>query len=107
MASASITARLGTMQSMEHSNISSCLEPSGPYCADGKCPDGVTLAPWKKGKLLVWDATCPDTFAPSYTSVSSGEAQLQLQRKLGRELSLHLFTPVAIETIEVIGPQSI
>ena len=26
-----------------------------------KRPDGISVVPWKSGKLLVWDATCPDT----------------------------------------------
>ena len=33
---------------------------------DGKRPDRVTDTPWSSGKLLVWDATCPDTFARSH-----------------------------------------
>jgi len=28
-------------------------------------PDGVTLVPWKRGRCLAWDATCPDTYAQS------------------------------------------
>ena len=47
-------------------HVPSRLEPTGLLRSDGKRPDGVTLAPWKCGQLLVWDATCPDTFAPSY-----------------------------------------
>ena len=34
--------------------IPSHLEPSGLYRADGKRPDGITLVPWKSGRLLVW-----------------------------------------------------
>ena len=30
--------------------------------------------PWQRGKLLVWDATCPDTFAPSYSALATTEA---------------------------------
>lgn len=33
---------------------------------DGRRPDGVSLTPWKCGCILVWDITCPDTFAPSH-----------------------------------------
>ena len=54
--------------------IPSHLEPSGLYRADGKRPDGITLVPWKSGRLLVWDVTCPDTFAPSYSSSATREA---------------------------------
>ena len=46
--------------------IPSRLEPAGVSRVDGKCPDRITTVPWKQGKLLVWDATCSDTFAPSY-----------------------------------------
>ena len=42
------------------SRIPSRLEPSG-------------ISPWKWGKLLVWDATCVDTYAPSYSRVASQE----------------------------------
>ena len=50
------------------------LEPSGLSCSDGKCPNGVTLVPWKSGRLLVWDATCPDTFAPFHLPSATREA---------------------------------
>ena len=29
-----------------------------------------TIAPWLSGKPLVWDATCPDTFAQSHRSLA-------------------------------------
>ena len=54
--------------------IPSRLEPSGLYRTDGKRPDGITVVPWKSGRLLVWDATCPDTFAPSYVASATNEA---------------------------------
>ena len=44
--------------------IPSCLEHSGLYRSDGKRPDGTSLVPWRRGKFLVWDATCKDTYAP-------------------------------------------
>ena len=34
--------------------------------SDGKRPDGASVVPWERGRLLVWDVTCPDTLAPSY-----------------------------------------
>ena len=31
----------------------------------------MTIFPWKKGKCIVWDFTCSDTFAPSHLNISS------------------------------------
>ena len=30
----------------------------------------VSIAPWSSGKPLVWDATCPDTFAQTHRSLA-------------------------------------
>ena len=32
------------------------------------------MIPWKNGKPLVWDATCPDTLALSYRSQATSSA---------------------------------
>ena len=93
----------------------SCLEPAGLYRADDKRPDSITVVPWKCGKLLIWDATCcPDTFVSSYLSSATTEAgavaTLAEARKISRTLDhldpVHSFTPVAIETSGVLGPES-
>ena len=80
-------------------------------CADEKLPDGVTVVPWRSGKHLVWDATSPDTFAPSYLLSATSEAgavaaAAESKRKtkyscLGPAYS---FTPFAIETSGACGP---
>ena len=54
--------------------IPSRLEPSRLYRSDGKRPDGASLVLWKRGKVLVCDATYEDTFAPSYISKAAREA---------------------------------
>ena len=50
------------------------LEPPRFLRDDFKRPDGATLDPWKRGKYLVWDFTCPDTLAPSHLNRSSTAA---------------------------------
>ena len=54
-------------------HMPSRLEPTGLSKTDGRRPDGVTLALGKYGQLLVWDATCPDTYAPSYRTHTTTE----------------------------------
>ena len=80
-------------------------------CINGKRPDGVTLVPWKCGKLLVWDATCVNTYAPSYSRVASQEAGAvadQAEKRKSDKYSnmdpnMYLFAPVVIETSGVFG----
>ena len=62
----------------------------------------------------MWDATCPDTFAPCYVSqatTAAGEVATHAEeRKCSKYSSLpvtHDFIPVAIETSGVMGPQSL
>ena len=65
---------------------------------------------------MVWDATCPDTFAASYraqVTLEAGKvAESAEDRKAARYSSLqlpasHIFTPVAIETLGAVGPVSL
>ncbi len=100
-------------RTLNSAKIPSRLEPSCLQRSDGKCPDGITMVPWKCGKLLVRDATCPDTFAKSYTLSATSEAGLVAagaeERKEAKYTSLgslHCFTPLAIETTGVLGPKS-
>ena len=74
---------------------------------------GNTVVPWKSGRLLVWDVTCPDTFAPSYLpNAASGigavaaAAEERKKRKYSHLDQCHLFVPVAIETTGVFGPET-
>ena len=95
-------------QVMISTHIPSRLEPTGLTRLDRKRPDGVTLAPWKSGCLLAWDATCLDTLTALYrvhaTSVPGKD-----ERKSRKYQCLppgHLFVPIAtIETLGAIGPR--
>ena len=78
------------------------------YCSDEKHPNGTTMIPWRNGKLLVWDTTSPDTFAPliclkSYQWSRSSGCSGRGQEYSCLELT-YTFTPIAIETSGVFGP---
>ena len=87
---------------------------SGLSRLDGQRPDGVTLVPWSHGRPLVWDATCPDTFAFSYQGQATTEAgcvaamaEDRKQDKYAHLAPQHLIQPVAIETSGAIGPSTL
>ena len=78
-----------------------------------KRPDGISVVPWRRGKLLVWDATCPDTFAPSYSALATIEAEAVAAKAEAGKCQIyshldpnHLFEPVAIETSGAFGPST-
>ena len=100
-------------RALSAAKIPSRLEPVGIYRSDGKRPDGITVVPWERGQLLVWDATCSDTFAPSYTTYATREAgavaALAEERKKAKYQHLdasHCFVPIAVETAGAFGPQT-
>ena len=94
--------------------VPAILEPVGLCRSDGKRPDGVTILPWKRGRLLTWDVTCWDTFAPSYTSIAASGAGATANRAETRKLSLyselsrtHYFVPIGIETLGAFGDEAL
>ena len=98
-------------RALSAAKIPSRLEPSGTYRSDGKRPDGITMIPSECGKLLVWDATCSNTFVPSYITSASTEAGtvaiLAEERKTHKycdPATAHIFQPVAVETAGTFGP---
>ena len=102
-------------RALSSANVPSRLEPTGLDRTDGKRPDGITMVPWSNGRLLVWDATCVDTFAPSHLSMTASEvcaaANQAEQTKIKKysyitSHAYHSFTPVAFETTGVCGPRS-
>ena len=61
-------------QSLSSASVPFRLEPPGIFLSDGKTPDGMSIISWSCGRLLVWDATCSDTFAYSNLSAAVTEA---------------------------------
>jgi len=88
-------------------------EPHSLCGRSEKRPDGVTQIPWKRGRCLAWDATCPNTFAQSYLHATSrhagaaaAEAELKKQEKYSDLCSGVDFVPFAIKTSGVWGDQA-
>jgi hypothetical protein len=85
------------------------LEPSTLARDDSKRSDGLTLAPRKEGRCLVWDFTCPDTLALSYLNKAvTGAATVQTwqRMKMCKYTSMsttYYFVPAAVETLGPLG----
>jgi len=70
--------------------------------------------PWKRGRCLAWDATCPNTFAASHvvdSSVAAGSAAAKAELKKVqkyRDITAGVdFVPVSIETSGVWGEEAL
>ena len=81
--------------------------------ADGKQPDRLTIVLWKCGRSLVWDATCPDTFAPSHILQATREAgavasaaEVRKRSKYQDLLATHESVAIAVETSGPFGPKA-
>ena len=93
-------------RALSSAKIPSRLEPSGLYRSDGKRPDGITIVPWKNGKLLVWDATCPDTYAPSYSPLLPVKLVLwRPKRRRGSAASIAIWSPATLLRQWPLRPQ--
>ena len=100
-------------RSLEAAKIPACLEPSDIYRSDGKHPDRTSIVPWKSGRVLVWDITCPDTLTPSYAALAMREAGVvaaEMERRKREKYAhldpSHLIVPIAMETLGAIGPEA-
>ena len=74
-------------RSPSSAGVPSHLEPTSICRLDGKRPDGATVMPWKTGRVLVWDVTCSDTYAPSHISLATREAGAVAAQAEQRKLS--------------------
>ena len=71
--------------------------------------------PWKNGRCLIWDVTCPDTLALSYLDkavsgpgVVATEAETRKRHKYSTvDDSTYIFQPIAIETLGAFGSSAI
>lgn len=50
-------------RALSSAEVGSKLELPGSCRSDGKRVDYMSIIPWSKGKFLLWDSTCTDTFA--------------------------------------------
>ena len=94
------------LRSLNSAQVTSVREPNGLFPGSGLRPDGLSLVPWRNGRCMLWDATVPDTLAPSHrpsTSTCAGAAAsaaaLVKFTKYAALSSTHVIVPVAVETL--------
>ena len=66
------------------------LEHSGVYKSVRKRRDGTKLIPWNRGRVLICDVTCPDTFAPSHGPLAAKGAGLITTQAEERKRSMQI-----------------
>jgi len=73
----------------------------------------MTMIPWSKGKALLWDATCVDSYAVSHLNISSvtagaaaSEAEVKKQNKYRSLSHDYIFVAVGVETSGALGQQA-
>lgn len=95
-------------RALASAQIPSRLEPVGLDHNSRKHPDGMTLIPWSNGQILAWDATCSDTLAPSYISISSKNSGKVAEKAATKKKWFYkqiienenlFFVPFAVETL--------
>ena len=93
-------------RSLCSAGLQSVLEPTGLDRGGGRRPDGMTIFPYSRGKSLVWDATCSDTFSATAVIQSAlnpgSAARAAEERKRTRYAAL--CGRFAVETTGVLGP---
>ena len=102
-------------RALASAEIPSRLEPSYLSRTNdrnvNKRPDGVSLVPWDSGKCLVWDFTCPDTFAQSHLNKAvSGQGAVASVAEIRKctkynhlAATMYNFVPVVVETLGSFG----
>lgn len=97
-------------RALKSAGVPAVLEPPGCSRPDGKRPDGMSLIHWERGRSLLWDYTCGDTFAPSYLNSTSKYIGYVAERAERRKIDHYsdlahqfVFIPVATETSGVFG----
>ena len=90
------------------------LEPAGLDRGDGKRPDGITVYPCSRGRCLILDATCVNTFASSNlirAALAAGSvADAAEVRKIAKYFELSrrfIFQPIAVEKSGAMGKSTI
>ena len=86
------------------------LEPVGLDRGDGKLPDSMTVFTFSRGKFLIWDSTCVDSFFPPALALTESEPgsvsrSAEVRKNLMYEGLCHqcIFQAVAIDTSGVFG----
>ena len=90
------------------------LGSSGIDHGDGKRPGQITVHPYSRGRCLIWDATCVNTFASSNlirAALAAGSVadaaevrKIAKYAEFGRRI---MFQPVAVEMSGTLGKSTI
>ena len=97
-------------RALSSAGFNGVLEPIGLDRCDGNRPDGMTVFPFSRGKGLIWDSTCVDSFflsALALTAIEPGSASRSAEvfksHKYEGLCDRCIFQAIAIESSGVLG----
>ena len=97
-------------RALSSAGFNAVLEPVGHERGDGKRPDCMTVFPFYRGKCLIWDSTCVDSFSPSALALTATEpgpasrsADVRTSQKYVGLYDRYIFQAIAIESSGVFG----
>ena len=97
-------------RALSSAGFNAVLEPVGLDRGDGKRPDGVTVFSFSRGKCLILDCTCVDSFPPPALALTATEpgsvsrsAEVHKNLKYEWLCDRYIFQAMAIETSCVFG----
>ena len=99
-----------TKRALQKDGLPLVLKLPGLDRGDGSRPDGKAVFPFSRGRSLIWNCTCVDTFAGVQLNRSATEAGTAAnsaeESKCGKYTAIvkaHQFEPIAVETMGVYG----
>ena len=97
-------------RALSSAGFNAVLDPVGLDCRDGKRPDGMTVFPFSRGKCLILDFTCADSFSSSALAQTATEpgsasrsAEVCKNHRYEGLCDRYIFQAIAIETSCVFG----
>ena len=101
------------VRALRQAGILCTKEPRHLSPNDALRPDGLTSEPWSRGRVIIWDVTVKDSFAPSFRRIArnvravAARGEGEKETKYDSLLNEFIFVPFVIESTGVWGNEAL